>query len=61
MAYFLGLDLGTSALKGLVFDQTRGTPINTLVLTIHCHPQDLGSVSKSRCIGMRRLIRLSKP
>ncbi|EAC9465056.1 xylulokinase, partial [Listeria monocytogenes] len=22
MAYFLGLDLGTSALKGLVFDQT---------------------------------------
>lgn len=56
MAYFLGLDLGTSALKGLVFDQTRNSK-EQQVLTIHCHPQDQGSVSKSRCIGKRRQIR----
>ena len=34
---FLGLDLGTSALKGLVFDQT-GELKEQQVLTIHCHP-----------------------
>ena len=59
MAYLLGLDLGTSSLKGLVFDHS-GNLINTASADYPLSSPDLDSVSKILIIGVKRLMQLLK-
>ena len=54
MSYVLGIDLGTSSLKGLLVSEI-GMSLLRLHQIIHCFLQDQDIVNKIHTIGLKQL------